>query len=76
MSRILLLSNGHGEDLSGALIGKALQTLDHHVYAFPLVGDGHSYLEEGITNGDFILAPAPHSEGWALAVRDLISRLI
>ena len=44
MSRILLLSNGHGEDLSGALIGKALRELDHKVDAFPLVGRGYSYL--------------------------------
>ncbi len=48
MPKILLLSNGHGEDLSGALIGKALQRIDHHVDAFPLVGDGNSYLAKGI----------------------------
>ncbi len=34
------------------------------------------YLKEGIAKGDFILAPAPHSEGWALAVRDLITTLL
>ncbi len=48
MAQILLLSNGHGEDLSGALIGKALKKLHHKVDAFPLVGHGHSYLQEGI----------------------------
>ncbi|WP_320666554.1 lipid-A-disaccharide synthase-related protein [Prochlorococcus sp. MIT 1307] len=48
MARILLLSNGHGEDLSGALIGKALNQFDHEVDAFPLVGHGKSYLTTGI----------------------------
>ena len=36
--RILLLSNGHGEDLSGALIGTALQQQGCSVEALPLVG--------------------------------------
>ena len=31
-------------------------------------------LKEGIDRGDFVLAPAPHSEGWSLAVRELIER--
>ena len=48
MARILLLSNGHGEDLSGALIGKALQKLDHDVDALPFVGYGYSYQDAGI----------------------------
>ena len=48
MARILLLSNGHGEDLSGALIGNALQKLNHEVDALPFVGYGHSYKEAGI----------------------------
>ncbi len=48
MSRILLLSNGHGEDLSGALVGKWLRKLHHHVDAFPLVGFGNSYTQAGI----------------------------
>ena len=40
MGQILLLSNGHGEDVSGALIGQALQSLGHHVQALPLAGLG------------------------------------
>ncbi len=48
MTRILLLSNGHGEDLSGALIGKALRRLGHQVEAIPFVGRGQPYKEVGI----------------------------
>ncbi len=48
MARILVLSNGHGEDLSGALLGKALKKLDHHVDALPFVGFGSSYSVAGI----------------------------
>ncbi|MEN9539990.1 MAG: hypothetical protein RLZZ459_81 [Cyanobacteriota bacterium] len=47
-ARVLLLSNGHGEDLSGALIGKELQRLGHHVEALPLVGHGRAYRQAEI----------------------------
>ena len=47
-ARILLLSNGHGEDLSGALIGRELQALGHSVEALPLVGHGRAYEQAGI----------------------------
>ena len=40
MARILLLSNGHGEDLSGALLAQELQQQGHNVQALPLVGLG------------------------------------
>ena len=46
--RILLLSNGHGEDLSGALIGQALQQRGLAVEALPLVGHGRAYSQAGI----------------------------
>jgi len=46
--RILLLSNGHGEDLSGALIGQALQAQGCLVEALPLVGHGQAYEQSGI----------------------------
>ena len=48
MARLLLLSNGHGEDLSGALLGKALQACGHQVEALPLVGGGHPYRDAAI----------------------------
>ena len=45
---ILLLSNGHGEDLSGALLGRSLRDLGHPVEALPLVGRGEAYRRAGI----------------------------
>lgn len=45
MARILLLSNGHGEDLSGSLLGKELRDLGHNVQALPLAGLGRPYLQ-------------------------------
>jgi len=41
--RLLLVSNGHGEDLSGALLGQALRQHGATVAAVPLVGDGDPY---------------------------------
>ncbi len=49
MGTILLLSNGHGEDLSGALLGKALIDCGHTVTALPLAGLGGPYQQAGIT---------------------------
>ena len=46
--RILLLSNGHGEDLSGALIARQLQQLGCEPEALPLVGHGRAYSQAGI----------------------------
>lgn len=48
MNRLLLLSNGHGEDLSGALLGEALQRRGLTVEALPLVGQGDPYRKAGI----------------------------
>jgi len=48
MGRILLLSNGHGEDLSGSLLGSALRTLGHEVTALPLAGLGRPYSQAKI----------------------------
>ena len=48
MARLLLLSNGHGEDLSGALLGQALKAQGHNVEALPLVGRGNPYSEATI----------------------------
>nr|WP_115095395.1 lipid-A-disaccharide synthase-related protein [Synechococcus sp. UW106] len=43
MARILVLSNGHGEDLSGALLAQDLQQQGHSVQALPLAGLGSAY---------------------------------
>jgi uncharacterized protein (TIGR03492 family) len=48
MARILLLSNGHGEDLSGALLAQELQRQGHNVQALPLVGLGSAYQKAGV----------------------------
>ena len=48
MARILLLSNGHGEDLSGALLAQELQHQGHNVQALPLVGLGSAYQKAGV----------------------------
>lgn len=48
MSRLLLISNGHGEDLSGALLGQALRERGASVEALPLVGHGQAYRRVGL----------------------------
>ena len=48
MSRILLLSNGHGEDLSGSLLAKYFVKEGDVVHALPIVGDGENYKKENI----------------------------
>jgi len=48
LSRVLLLSNGHGEDLSGALVGRVLLMDGMSVAALPLVGHGRAYRQAGV----------------------------
>lgn len=48
MTRVLLLSNGHGEDLSGAHLACELQARGLTVEALPLVGHGRAYRQAGI----------------------------
>ena len=48
MSRILLLSNGHGEDLSGSLLAKYFVKKGDLVEALPIVGDGENYKKVNI----------------------------
>ena len=45
---ILLLSNGHGEDLSGALIASELRARGFRAEALPLVGHGRAYDQAAI----------------------------
>ena len=49
LANITLLSNGHGEDAIGALLGLEVCEVrpDLHVRAYPLVGTGDSYEEAG-----------------------------
>ncbi len=46
--RVLVVSNGYGEDLMGAVLGRALRHRGARVSAYPLVGTGHAYGVEGI----------------------------
>ncbi len=48
MSRILLLSNGHGEDLSGSLLAKHFINKGDIVEALPIVGDGENYTKVSV----------------------------
>ena len=48
MNRILLISNGHGEDLSGSLLGRELLQRQQWVEALPLVGAGEAYHRAGL----------------------------
>ncbi len=49
MSRILLLSNGHGEDLSGSFLAKYFVKKGHLVEALPIVGDGENYKKVNVS---------------------------
>ena len=48
MFKILILSNGHGEDLSGSLIAKQFIKSGYSVDALPIVGKGIHYKKEKI----------------------------
>lgn len=48
MNPVLLVSNGHGEDLSGARLASELRQRGVAVEALPLVGHGHAYRRAGI----------------------------
>ena len=48
VARFLILSNGHGEDLSGSLLALQLIKSGNIVAAFPLVGKGNNYKKNKI----------------------------
>ncbi|MBF2058574.1 MAG: hypothetical protein IGQ45_15510 [Cyanobacterium sp. T60_A2020_053] len=50
MTKILFISNGHGEDLNASLIAEALKNLCPHgeISAFPIVGEGMIYRNKHI----------------------------
>ena len=48
MSRILVLSNGHGEDSSGCILARRLIAIGNKVEALPIVGAGEAYKKEKI----------------------------
>lgn len=68
---MLLLSNGHGEDLSGALLARELQQRGVAVDALPLVGHGHAYRQAGIP----VLGPTKDFSTGGLGYTSLGGRL-
>lgn len=48
--KILIVSNGHGEDLIGSYLVRSLKTANPgcQIYAVPLVGSGEAYDQEGV----------------------------
>ena len=48
MHRILVLSNGHGEDLSGSILASRLISIGNEVEALPIVGSGDAYKKQKI----------------------------
>jgi uncharacterized protein (TIGR03492 family) len=49
--KVLFISNGHGEDLNGSLVLKALsqQRPELELAAMPIVGEGTAYRQMGTT---------------------------
>ena len=48
MSKILFISNGHGEDLSGSFLAKYLVDKGYLVDTLPIVGNGENYKKGNI----------------------------
>ncbi len=48
MKQVVVVSNGHGEDIIGAALAKELGALGYGVQAVPLVGQGQAYRRAGI----------------------------
>ena len=48
--KLLVISNGHGEDIIAVKIIKQLQILDpqSEIFGLPMVGEGHAYEQAGI----------------------------
>ncbi len=43
MRRVVIVSNGHGEDIIGTVLARELVALGYEVQAVPLVGKGNAY---------------------------------
>jgi len=78
MKKILLLSNGHAEDLAAAEIGAEIKKLcpDAELTALPLVGLGQAYDRKGIKNLSLkkVLPSGGFAkEGFWFFIKDLLS---
>ena len=76
--RLLLVSNGHGEDLSGARLALALQQAGAEVKAVPLVGDGGAYRQAKVPiagrTRSFSSSIAPGPVAPVLTIRGVVIR--
>ena len=71
MSRVLLLSNGHGEDISAVALGRHLLQRGVEVEAMPLVGLGQAYRQAAIP----VLGPSRDFSTGGLGYTSLAGRL-
>lgn len=67
MSRIVLISNGHGEDIIGAALAQELRALGYTLQAVPLVGRGGVYEEAGFA----VLGPRQEMPSGGFALQSL-----
>lgn len=72
---MLVVSNGYGEDLMGAVLGRALRQRGAEITAYPLVGLGHAYAAEKVPTLDprrtLPTAGFGFRTGWRAAWQDL-----
>jgi len=73
--KIIIISNGHGEDYIGSKIALALKALNPNITlkAYPLVGDGHHYTKQKISVR--IKNPTFPSGGFIRSAKDLTKDL-
>lgn len=65
--RLLIVSNGHGEDIIGAVLAEELSHLGYEVQAVPLVGRGLAYERFGFA----VLGPRQEMPSGGFAIRNL-----
>lgn len=73
--RLMIVSNGYGEDLIGAKLGGAFRTLDSsiEILPFPLIGTGAAYQAKNFSPKT--ISPVPKSGGFIRTAGDLIKDL-
>jgi uncharacterized protein (TIGR03492 family) len=69
MRRVVIVSNGHGEDIIGTVLARELVALGYEVQAVPLVGKGNAYQQAGIR----VLGPRKEMPSGGFAVQSAAS---
>ncbi|GIW33561.1 lipid-A-disaccharide synthase-related protein [Meiothermus sp.] len=67
MRKIVVVSNGHGEDIIGAVLAWELQRLGYELQAVPLVGRGQAYEQAGFA----VLGPRQEMPSGGFALQSL-----